>query len=135
MLSCWIKKYPITFCLCESIVIVRLVSFNFVRTLLYYGITTISYKLDLYQWVHALRYYWVHALRLQKLEFNKLIFSCMSLCSGGQITQHKWAYPFMQPVDVEGLGLHDYYEVKCNGYLQVPNLNWCNHLLMCLCMS
>ncbi|KAF3433908.1 hypothetical protein FNV43_RR25011 [Rhamnella rubrinervis] len=28
-----------------------------------------------------------------------------------QITQHKWAYPFMQPVDVEGLGLHDYYEV------------------------
>lgn len=29
-----------------------------------------------------------------------------------QITQHKWAWPFMQPVDVEGLGLHDYYEVK-----------------------
>ncbi|XP_057981371.1 transcription factor GTE1 [Malania oleifera] len=28
-----------------------------------------------------------------------------------QITQHKWAGPFMQPVDVEGLGLHDYYEV------------------------
>ncbi|KAL6328319.1 hypothetical protein AAG906_034462 [Vitis piasezkii] len=28
-----------------------------------------------------------------------------------QITQHKWAWPFMQPVDVEGLGLHDYYEV------------------------
>ncbi|XVF00432.1 hypothetical protein REPUB_Repub04eG0001000 [Reevesia pubescens] len=27
------------------------------------------------------------------------------------ITQHKWAYPFMRPVDVEGLGLHDYYEV------------------------
>ncbi|XP_058103812.1 transcription factor GTE6-like isoform X2 [Magnolia sinica] len=27
-----------------------------------------------------------------------------------QITQHKWAWPFMQPVDVEGLGLHDYYE-------------------------
>ncbi|RYR56495.1 hypothetical protein Ahy_A05g022193 isoform A [Arachis hypogaea] len=27
------------------------------------------------------------------------------------ITQHKWAWPFMQPVDVEGLGLHDYYEV------------------------
>lgn len=28
-----------------------------------------------------------------------------------QITQLKWAWPFMQPVDVEGLGLHDYYEV------------------------
>lgn len=28
-----------------------------------------------------------------------------------QITQHKWAGPFMQPVDVVGLGLHDYYEV------------------------
>ncbi|KAF5749310.1 transcription factor GTE1-like [Tripterygium wilfordii] len=24
---------------------------------------------------------------------------------------HKWAWPFMQPVDVEGLGLHDYYQV------------------------
>ncbi|XP_011084343.1 transcription factor GTE6 [Sesamum indicum] len=28
-----------------------------------------------------------------------------------QITQHKWAWPFMQPVDVEGLGLHDYYQI------------------------
>lgn len=28
-----------------------------------------------------------------------------------QITQHKWAWPFMQPVDVEGLGIPDYYEV------------------------
>ncbi|XP_010524841.1 PREDICTED: transcription factor GTE6 [Tarenaya hassleriana] len=28
-----------------------------------------------------------------------------------QITQHKWAWPFMHPVDVEGLGLHDYYEI------------------------
>ncbi|KAH7537386.1 hypothetical protein FEM48_Zijuj03G0087000 [Ziziphus jujuba var. spinosa] len=35
----------------------------------------------------------------------------MSISSGGQLTQHKWAWPFMQPVDVEGLGLHDYYEV------------------------
>jgi hypothetical protein len=26
--------------------------------------------------------------------------------------QHKWAWPFMEPVDVEGLKLHDYYEVK-----------------------
>ncbi|XP_059650836.1 transcription factor GTE1-like isoform X2 [Cornus florida] len=28
-----------------------------------------------------------------------------------QITQHKWAGPFMKPVDVVGLGLHDYYQV------------------------
>ncbi|KAJ4773010.1 Transcription factor GTE1 [Rhynchospora pubera] len=28
-----------------------------------------------------------------------------------QITTHKWAWPFLQPVDVEGLGLHDYYEI------------------------
>ncbi|GAB4834088.1 hypothetical protein Ancab_032342 [Ancistrocladus abbreviatus] len=28
-----------------------------------------------------------------------------------QITQHKWAWPFMEPVDVERLGLHDYYEI------------------------
>ncbi|XP_062155802.1 transcription factor GTE1 isoform X2 [Alnus glutinosa] len=27
------------------------------------------------------------------------------------IMQHKWAWPFMEPVDVEGLKLHDYYEV------------------------
>lgn len=27
------------------------------------------------------------------------------------ITQHKWAWPFMKPVDVEGLGLDDYYEI------------------------
>ncbi|XP_062012216.1 transcription factor GTE1-like [Rosa rugosa] len=28
-----------------------------------------------------------------------------------QITQHKWSWPFMSPVDVESLGLHDYYQV------------------------
>lgn len=28
-----------------------------------------------------------------------------------QITQHKWAWPFMQPVDVEGLGLKDYFQI------------------------
>ncbi|KAG6728435.1 hypothetical protein I3843_02G152800 [Carya illinoinensis] len=28
-----------------------------------------------------------------------------------QIMQHKWARPFLEPVDVEGLNLHDYYEV------------------------
>ncbi|KAI8560823.1 hypothetical protein RHMOL_Rhmol04G0286100 [Rhododendron molle] len=38
----------------------------------------------------------------------------MCICASAfthQITQHKWAGPFMQPVDVVGLGLHDYYEV------------------------
>ncbi|CAN0892156.1 Transcription factor GTE1 [Linum grandiflorum] len=29
----------------------------------------------------------------------------------GELTQHKWAGPFMEPVDVEGLGLDHYYEV------------------------
>ncbi|KAL7148306.1 hypothetical protein ABFS83_06G169500 [Erythranthe nasuta] len=28
-----------------------------------------------------------------------------------QMTQHKWAWPFMQPVDVQGLGLQDYYKI------------------------
>ncbi|KAI5332421.1 PREDICTED: mRNAion factor [Prunus dulcis] len=28
-----------------------------------------------------------------------------------QITQHEWAWPFKEPVDVESLGLHDYYQV------------------------
>lgn len=28
-----------------------------------------------------------------------------------QLTQHKWAGPFMDPVDVEGLGLKDYFQV------------------------
>ncbi|KAL1194747.1 Transcription factor GTE1 [Cardamine amara subsp. amara] len=28
-----------------------------------------------------------------------------------QIAQHKWAWPFLEPVDVKGLGLHDYYKV------------------------
>ncbi|XP_010553403.1 PREDICTED: transcription factor GTE6-like isoform X2 [Tarenaya hassleriana] len=28
-----------------------------------------------------------------------------------EIRQHKWALPFRHPVDVEGLGLHDYYEI------------------------
>ncbi|KAM7270267.1 hypothetical protein ACFE04_029481 [Oxalis oulophora] len=32
-----------------------------------------------------------------------------------QITQHKWAWPFMEPVDVEGLGLHDY-----NKFIEKP---------------
>ncbi|KAL9242971.1 hypothetical protein vseg_016919 [Gypsophila vaccaria] len=28
-----------------------------------------------------------------------------------QISKHKFAWPFMEPVDVKGLGLHDYYEI------------------------
>ncbi|KAK2448857.1 transcription factor GTE1 [Trifolium repens] len=28
-----------------------------------------------------------------------------------KITRHEWAWPFMEPVDVEGLGLHDYYQI------------------------
>ncbi|QCE13238.1 hypothetical protein DEO72_LG11g231 [Vigna unguiculata] len=28
-----------------------------------------------------------------------------------EIAEHKWAWPFMEPVDVEGLGLHDYHEI------------------------
>ncbi|KAI5394508.1 hypothetical protein KIW84_061241 [Lathyrus oleraceus] len=27
------------------------------------------------------------------------------------ITHHKWAWPFLEPVDVKGLGLYDYYEI------------------------
>ncbi|XP_073123621.1 transcription factor GTE1-like isoform X2 [Henckelia pumila] len=34
-----------------------------------------------------------------------------TLCLHRLITQHKWAWPFMQPVDVEGLGLDDYYQI------------------------
>ncbi|EXB80110.1 Transcription factor GTE1 [Morus notabilis] len=36
-----------------------------------------------------------------------LCFSCLDL----RVTRHKFAWPFMQPVDVEGLGLDDYFEV------------------------
>ncbi|KAF4371949.1 hypothetical protein F8388_000116 [Cannabis sativa] len=42
------------------------------------------------------------AAQIQKIKIRRNI---------SQITRHKWAWPFMQPVDVEGLGLHDYYEV------------------------
>lgn len=34
-----------------------------------------------------------------------------------QILQHQWAEPFMDPVDVEGLQLHDYYEVMLLFYI------------------
>ncbi|KAH9569890.1 hypothetical protein CY35_02G013400 [Sphagnum magellanicum] len=43
---------------------------------------------------------------------RQLMWSGKSNKSGClQITQHKWAWPFMKPVDVKGLGLHDYHEV------------------------
>ncbi|KAL5184462.1 Transcription factor GTE1 [Glycine soja] len=45
--------------------------------------------------------------RMPLVEKRLLQKECKILC----ITQHKWAWPFMQPVDIEGLGLHDYYEV------------------------
>ena len=39
-----------------------------------------------------------------------------------QISLHKWSWPFMKPVDVKGLGLHDYYDVRdinsFNSYIQ-----------------
>jgi len=41
---------------------------------------------------------------LQKINSDTFFFS-------SQIAEHKWAWPFMEPVDVEGLGLHDYHEV------------------------
>ncbi|CAJ1975976.1 unnamed protein product [Sphenostylis stenocarpa] len=28
-----------------------------------------------------------------------------------EIAEHKWAWPFLEPVDVEGLGLYDYHEI------------------------
>ncbi|KAB5573318.1 hypothetical protein DKX38_000512 [Salix brachista] len=40
-----------------------------------------------------------------------VIFRQASTLHTSEITRHKWALPFMEPVDVEGLGLHDYYEV------------------------
>jgi hypothetical protein len=45
-------------------------------------------------------------------DFSGVITSYFALLVTCQITQHKWAWPFMKPVDVEGLGLHDYYEVN-----------------------
>jgi hypothetical protein len=51
---------------------------------------------------------------------SKLMWSGKSNKSGClQITQHKWAWPFMKPVDVKGLGLHDYHEVSMLTYLSV----------------
>ena len=66
-----------------------------------------------------------------------------------QITQHKWAWPFLEPVDVEGLGLHDYYEVKLLYLLELSDVIsiWLSicinlyilfssfHVLMILCLQ
>lgn len=55
-----------------------------------------------------------HALDLLLIQiwFSRLSVVYFSLLVKLQITQLKWAGPFMDPVDVEGLGLHDYYEVS-----------------------
>lgn len=44
---------------------------------------------------------------------RKKMLDLLRLCGNilRQLMQHKWAWPFMQPVDVEGLKLHDYYRV------------------------
>ncbi|XP_024518091.1 transcription factor GTE6 [Selaginella moellendorffii] len=47
------------------------------------------------------------ALHMKRAQDHLRIFSNILR----QVTQHKWAWPFMQPVDVEGLQLHDYYDV------------------------
>ncbi|GJY77106.1 protein unc-13 [Tanacetum coccineum] len=39
----------------------------------------------------------------------------LQLNKSAQITQHKLAWPFMQPVEIEGLGLRDYYDLMAFG--------------------
>ncbi|KAH7510982.1 hypothetical protein JRO89_XSUnG0231100 [Xanthoceras sorbifolium] len=59
--------------------------------------------------------------RMQELKrqfatiFRQASFKALQL-----ITQQKWAWPFMHPVDVEGLGLHDYYEVSVYQVIEKP---------------
>ncbi|XP_022638600.1 transcription factor GTE1 isoform X2 [Vigna radiata var. radiata] len=48
---------------------------------------------------------------LRQASAKNLQHFCSNLYEFLQITQHKWAWPFLDPVDVEGLRLHDYYEV------------------------
>ncbi|KZV31550.1 DNA-binding bromodomain-containing family protein [Dorcoceras hygrometricum] len=43
--------------------------------------------------------------------FRQAVYLFMFSFNEFTITQHKWAWPFMQPVDVEGLGLDDYYQI------------------------
>jgi len=50
----------------------------------------------------------IYILTLQSSFVNSIMIHFVVL----QKTQHKWAWPFMEPVDVEGLNLHDYYEVR-----------------------
>eukprot|EP00250_Pteridium_aquilinum_P019283 c24377_g3_i1 orf=446-1780(-) len=44
---------------------------------------------------------------------RKKISDLLRLCGNilRQLMQHRWAWPFVQPVDVEGLQLHDYYKI------------------------
>ncbi|TXG48420.1 hypothetical protein EZV62_027714 [Acer yangbiense] len=59
--------------------------------------------------------------RMQELKRQfATIFRQASIKALQLITQHKWAWPFMQPVDVEGLGLHDYYEVSVYQVIEKP---------------
>lgn len=61
-------------------------------------------------WELAIFYFLVGSFELSPSKFFWRSFSYMWFLAF-QITQHKWAWPFLDPVDVEGLGLHDYYEV------------------------
>ncbi|CAK7335968.1 unnamed protein product [Dovyalis caffra] len=57
--------------------------------------------------------------------FKEISASKAGLGSQPGITQHKWAWPFMEPVDVEGLGLHDYYENDlCTTFVREKRLLW-----------
>ncbi|XP_073115762.1 transcription factor GTE1 isoform X3 [Elaeis guineensis] len=58
----------------------------------------------------------VRSITMQELmrRFGTILKQVLIVCKKYaffQITQHKWAWPFMKPVQVEALGLHDYYEV------------------------
>lgn len=52
------------------------------------------------------------AARIEAVKRKKMS-DLMRLCGTilKHLMQHKWAWPFLQPVDVEGLQLHDYYKI------------------------
>ena len=53
-----------------------------------------------------------------------------------QLTQHHWAGPFMKPVDVVGLGLHDYFEVMLLIFLLCYfNVIFQNSISICFSVS
>lgn len=53
----------------------------------------------------------IYAVRL-KMIVHVFSYILMSIFIGCQIMQHMWAWPFLEPVDVKGLNLLHYYEVK-----------------------